>query len=138
MKKSKKSSKTRVTEVSIKFEWFIIAALSVLVIGSIVTAGFTILPLNLKSPTVEFFSGPSLSDDEIREKVGDYISSQLLQGTAEAEISDVQKDEDVDSLYRVNVSIQGQSFDSFVTKDGKYLFPERIDMENVEVEIPQE
>ncbi len=70
----------------------------------------------------------SMSPDEARDKVEEFINQNLLQeGQGKARVSDVSKEGD---LYKLTVQVGDQSIESYVTKDGKKFFPEMIDMEN--------
>ena len=101
--------------------------LAVLLVASIITQGFRgIIP-----------TGAVVSDgislDEASEKAVTYINENLLQAGTTATV--VSK-EDAAGLYNVKLDIDGREFDSYVTKDGKMLFPNAIDMD-VEVEAPE-
>ncbi len=64
-----------------------------------------------------------LSEEEITEKTVQYVG-QLVPGQTVT----VTSVEDQGSLYAVKLNIAGQSYDSYVTKDGSLLFPSGIDM----------
>lgn len=80
----------------------------------------------------------------------EYINKNILEAEGmEATLESIE-DEKIKTLYRIKISIDGQSFDSFVTADGKYLFanepidmseeitpeplPEMLEKESVEIE----
>ncbi|MFH1409749.1 MAG: hypothetical protein ABIH34_07595 [Nanoarchaeota archaeon] len=75
-----------------------------------------------------------LGEEEAAEVVTTYINSNLLSNGITAEIGEVS---DLGEIYKMQLIIQGQQFDSYVTKDGAFLFPEGIDLE-APVEPPAE
>jgi len=62
---------------------------------------------------------------EAEQNVLQYVNTQLLQAPFQAE---VQSAEELDTLYKVTLSVAGQMVDSYVTKDGKLFFPQGFDM----------
>jgi glutaredoxin len=114
--------------ISIKVEWIVWGILAILLVASVLTRGFSQLPLNLKAPFLDKILGETaMSKEEIKEKVTKYINEELLQGQRTAEITDITEDED-DDLYKIVISLDGQDFDSYVSKDGKYLYTERMEV----------
>ncbi|MCX8147006.1 MAG: hypothetical protein N3D84_00895, partial [Candidatus Woesearchaeota archaeon] len=65
-----------------------------------------------------------LSKEEIKEKTMKYLND-ILMGQATATIDDI-KDEG--NLYHLKLTVAGRQYDSYVTKDGKLLFPSAINM----------
>jgi len=63
--------------------------------------------------------GPS--DKVIAQSSIDYINTNLLQGQGNATLGTVSRE---GGLIKFQVSISGQTFDSYVTKDGKLFFPQ--------------
>jgi glutaredoxin len=61
-------------------------------------------------------------------KVITYINDNVLQGQAVASLTSV---EDVGSVYKLSIDINGNDVDSYATKDGSLLFPQAIDLNNV-------
>lgn len=92
--------------------------LVIVLIGSIFTAGFTKLGLPSVTNTV--------SKDEASTTAVSYINDNLLGGQATATLDSV---EAANGVYVLNLSISGQSFKSYVTTDGKYLFPSGYELE---------
>lgn len=86
-----------------------IALLALLIISTF-TGGFKDL----------FFSKQKASEEAMG-----YINTNLLQPGTQATINDVT---DEGSIYKISLKVSGLDFDSYVTKDGKYLFPSGIDM----------
>lgn len=69
-----------------------------------------------------------LTAQEAGDKALGFINENILAGQGEAELQSVEEDSD---LYQIKLSIQGQEYNSYVTKDGKLLFPSAVDMEAV-------
>jgi thiol-disulfide isomerase/thioredoxin len=68
------------------------------------------------------------SPQKAAEMTINYINTNILEEGIEAKLESIE-DEKIETLHRIKISIDGQSFDSFITSDGKYLFPdEPIDM----------
>lgn len=61
------------------------------------------------------------SSNSAVEKAMSYINETLLGGVNTASLSSV-VDNDIESLHRVKIEVQGNIFDVFVSSDGKYLF----------------
>ncbi|MDD4738297.1 MAG: hypothetical protein PHF54_03515, partial [Candidatus Pacebacteria bacterium] len=61
------------------------------------------------------------SSNSAVEKAMSYINETLLGGANAASLSSV-VDNDIESLHRVKIEVQGNIFDVFVSSDGKYLF----------------
>lgn len=122
--KQPKEAKT----ISIKVEWIIWGLLTILLIISFLTRGFSQLPLNLGLPFLDKVLGETVMDKEaVKERVTKYINEELLQGQGTVEITEITEDED-DNLYKIKINLEGQEFDSFVSKDGKYLYTERMEI----------
>lgn len=66
-------------------------------------------------------SGNNLLSDKAKATVTSFINDTLLGGQATAEIDEVT---DAGNVYKMKISIKGQSVDSYMTKDGKYFFPQ--------------
>ncbi len=69
---------------------------------------------------------PTVSSAEIANTALAYINNQLLPPGVEAEMKGDVAEEN--GLYKFEVSLNGQEFFSYVTKDGKLFFPEGIDL----------
>jgi len=107
--------------------WQIISGvLLVVLIVSIFTSGFK-------------FGSASVSKDVVAQNTIKYINEVLLQGQATANFVSI---EDKNGLYNLKFTINDGPYDTFVTKDGKTLFPQAIDMAaapvvEAPVEIPK-
>ncbi len=100
------------------------ATLLALLIISIFTGGFK-----------DFFSPLSLGKQKAADQAVSYINENLLQPGTQATLEDIS---DEGSLYKVKLKIGDLDFQSYVTKDGKYLFPQGIDMTGSEEEVVPE
>ena len=72
------------------------------------------------------FIGGGLSEEEISANTINYINNNLLQAGDEAQLVSATKEGD---LYNLKLNIAGQEIDSYVTLDGKLLFPQVIKMD---------
>ena len=118
--------------ITIKVEWIIWGILIIALILSIITRGFSQLPYNLKLPFANILGETAMDKDAVKEKVTKYINEELLQGQAIVEITEITDDPE-DNLYKIILNIGGQEYESYVSKDGKYLYTERM-----EVTTPEE
>ncbi len=62
---------------------------------------------------------------EVHAKVKDYVDT-ILRGQVTATLSDPVEEA---GMYQIDVSIQGQTITSYVTKDGKLFFPTVVDLD---------
>jgi len=67
-----------------------------------------------------------LSEGEAAAKTVSFINTNLLQGQAVAKLTSVEEDA---GLYNLKLNIDGQVVDGYITKDGKYFFPQMISLE---------
>jgi len=100
-------------------------ALAILLVISIYTGGFKFS----KDSTT---TGKVLTKGEASAKALDYVNKYLLTG-ATASLNGVEED---DGMYVLKLKIQDREFDSYVTKNGRLLFPQGIDMA-IEPETPE-
>lgn len=89
-------------------------ALIILLAVSIYTGGFS----SLKGE----------SKEKITEKTLAFVNNQLLQGQTAAKLNSIAEKE---GLYNLKLDIAGREIDTYVTKNGKLLFPQAVDMEAV-------
>ncbi len=69
-----------------------------------------------------------LSPKEAKTKAEEFINNNLVvQSDQEAKIANVSEE---NQLYKFDVQIQGQTIQSYMTKDGKMFFPQARNMEN--------
>jgi len=95
--------------------WKIISAVAViLLIVAVVTSGFRF----------------GLSAQTAGQKAVDFINENLMQQGTAVILENVEAD---NGLYKLTLSVSGQEFESYVTKNGNLLFPQALDLE---MEIP--
>ncbi len=71
-----------------------------------------------------FQFGKALSPEQVETVAGNYISENFLQG----EETKVEEVEDQGNVYAFTVEINGQTYPSYITKDGRYLIPQGHDI----------
>jgi glutaredoxin len=94
-----------------------VAVLAVLLIVSIVTAGFT-----------KWGFVGAASQDTVTQETLAFVNNALLQGASAAELTSVSESA---GLYNMKLMVNGKEIDSYVTKDGKLFFPQAINVEEV-------
>ena len=78
---------------------------------------------------IVFFSGSkinAISEEKAEEKVANFINENLLEGRSEVEVKSI---EETSGLYLINLEMQGQELPVYLSKDGAYLFPQGINLE---------
>ncbi len=68
-----------------------------------------------------------ISQNEAAKIASEFVNNTLLQGQATASVSKISEES---GLYKIELLVQGSQFDSFMTKDGKFFFPEGLNVEN--------
>ena len=102
-------------------------------IKSIVIGALSLVVLGLLY--INYGASPgTITSQQAGESALAYINSNLLGGAATAEIVGDIVDEG--GVYKMELKVQDQQFPTYMTKDGKILFPQGIDMEEVE-EVPE-
>lgn len=89
--------------------------LGVLLIISIFVDGFSKV-----STSTSGLNGGVVADKTVK-----FINENLLQGQATAKLEGV---EESNGMYKIKLNINGQMMESYVSKDGKLLFPQVIDL----------
>ena len=92
--------------------------LAALLLLSVFTSGFIVA-----SSTSE-----SISMNEAESLAINYVNSNLLQAPFTAEL---ESSSDEGDLYRLTITVAGQSVDSYMTKDGRIFFPQGFDTSEV-------
>ncbi|MBU0456523.1 MAG: thioredoxin domain-containing protein [Nanoarchaeota archaeon] len=77
---------------------------------------------NLTGDTV---ADDSLTGDTVADNTINFINQNILQGEGTATLKEVKES---NGLYNLKLNINGQEMDSYVTIDGKLLFPQAIDL----------
>jgi len=74
-----------------------------------------------------FFASPGggISQEQAKNRVQSYVDT-VIAGRAVATLGDVSESND---LYKIELNLEGQSVDSYITKDGKIFFPSGIDLD---------
>lgn len=68
----------------------------------------------------------TLTPDAAKAKVTDYINNQLLAGAPyKATVNSISE---TDGLYKMSISVNNQTLDTYMTKDATIFFPQAIDM----------
>ena len=70
-------------------------------------------------------SGNEIPINKAADEAVSYINNYLLQSGATATLK---SKSDIGGLYNLKIEIEGREFDSYVTKDGKLLFPSSVDL----------
>jgi hypothetical protein len=92
--------------------WILAGVCIVLLVGLIIS--LAVRPSNT--------NGGAVSSDDAKAKTEAYLKS-IANGQAS-----VDSITDIGDLYSVKITVAGQQYDSYVTKDGKLLFPQGIDI----------
>ena len=96
----------------------LIAVAGVLVIGALVYLNY---------PDKSGISGDNAQfGQQIAEKAINFINNNILRGNGTASLVDVGEE---NGFYKIKFSLQGNEMESYITKDGKFLFPEVINLE---------
>ena len=77
----------------------------------------------------------SMGKDTAVTKAIGFVNTNLLQPGTTASVG---ASEDLGSIYKMEMSIGAQKYTSYVTKDGKYLFPSGIELEKSAETLPQQ
>ena len=111
--------------MKVKLNPYLVITLAFVVAGVILLAG-QIKSGRISLPTVTVGS----SSQKLAEKAIDYINKNLVQpGTTVTLV----KVSDAGNIYKLDLKIGSQDAESYVSKDGKFFFPEGFDMS---VELP--
>ena len=100
----------------------LVGILTILLIVSIFTGGFN---------SITGDSGEMISISEAENKALEYVNSELLQAPFTAEL---ESSEELGNLFKLTLSVAGQSIDSYVTKDGGLFFPQGFELKTTVVE----
>jgi hypothetical protein len=95
-----------------------------IVIGALIIGG-TLLFLKQEKTEEPARSEETLSPGQIANTAIDYINQNLLQEGVQASLIEVLEE---NGVYKVRLEIEGQEYDSYITKDGKLLFPQGISL----------
>jgi len=91
-----------------------------------------LLPIGLVLIAGLFYFGQNsffknnLSADEAAEKAINYLNNNILPAGTTASLIDISEEGEV---YKIRVEVKGTEYQSYVSKDGKYLFPDAFDLD---------
>ncbi len=105
-----------------------------IIIAGLLIAGAVIF-VNVQKCSGNKIKGKILSSQEAGKKVVDFINQKILQGQTTASLADAVEE---DGLYKITINLQGGKIDTYATLDGKFLYPERIDMEQATAQNSEE
>ena len=91
----------------------VIFALAILLVISIFSNGFRNFAKNI-------------GEEKAKEKVSDFLAK-ILQGK-QANIKDINEES---NLYKLIIGLDGQTFNAYLSKDGKLFFPSVIEIDNL-------
>jgi len=111
-------------ESRISIGWLIAGILLIAIIAVVALLGFK-SNINIAGYNLAWSKTKVLNAADAQTKVSDYINNEVLAGKTKAEISSLTEQ---NGVYIFKVTVQGQSFDSYVSKDGSILFPEGMAM----------
>lgn len=126
MVKKKKTEHKKTKEIKSKkvIGWQIsTGVLTILLLVSIFVGNFNINNTQEEKTTI-------LTSQEVEEKAIEYINKNILQGQGVATSKGVEESGD---MYLIKLDVNGQTLDSYATKDGEMLFPQVI---NLNEELP--
>lgn len=88
--------------------------------------------LQNQNSTKENSKTATLSTEEARVKVKDYISNNLVQPGTEVEVKGVSDKKGLYELYQLDIDVSGQKITAYLTKNGEIFFPEGMNIEETE------
>lgn len=96
-----------------------------IIIAGIVIAGAIYYVNNPNSEESEEVIGEIISPEDAAEKAINFINQNLLNEGTTASLIEVSEEM---GLYKIKFDIEGQEIESYLTRDGKLLFPEAINI----------
>ena len=95
--------------------------ISIIIAGLLIAGAFIYI-----NQGKEITSEKGLSSQEIAEKAINYINQNMLQEDTTASLLSVGEE---NGVYKIHLKIGEEEYDSYATKDGKFLFPEGYNLE---------
>jgi len=89
----------------------------------LILAAFVVFQ-NFSALGKNIFSAPTISEDILSEKVVTVIAKDI----GDEKGVSIKKIEKEGSLYKISLSVLDQDYESYATLDGKYLFPQKINL----------
>ncbi len=103
--------------------------------STFVLLGVVIALMAIKAGPLGYLTGGStLNADEIAEQTASYLNDNILAAGAEATVTETSKLNNC--LYKIKLGIGLQEFESYVSSDGKYIFPTAVDTTK-KIEAPE-
>ncbi len=106
----------------------------VIIVVGLLIAGVIIYTNYTKSPAEEA-EGDILSIEEAGERVISFINENILQGQTTASLIDTVEE---NGLYKIIFEVEGEEIEWRVTKNGELIFPQVIDLTEIETETESE
>ena len=94
-----------------------------IIVAALILAGAAVF-INLRA--CPFSHTKILSQKEVSQRVIKFLNNDMLNGMAKADLVGVSKD---GNFYNVVVKIRGKEYNLYATLDGKFLYPERFNLE---------
>ncbi|MBM3250809.1 MAG: thioredoxin family protein [Candidatus Nealsonbacteria bacterium] len=98
-----------------------------IIIAGLIIAGAVIFSNYQQCPEAD--QGPKISLKEAGERVVNFINDNILRGQATASLVQALEEKD---FYKIKFEVEGQEVEWFLAKDGKLLFPEVIDLTEIQ------
>ncbi|MDO8486557.1 MAG: hypothetical protein Q7S77_02595 [Candidatus Staskawiczbacteria bacterium] len=100
-----------------------ILGISIIAVGVVIALVLTSASLGQFFDKIKNFGG--MSKENLAKKGVDYINNSVLSGQTATLVSTSEES----GVVKIKINIGGQEFNSYITKDGKLLFPEAIQLE---------
>lgn len=100
----------------------------VLIVCAIIFVDYSNSKIKLKFPSFSLQRQQlqKFSIQEVGDKIIKYINENILRGNATATLSEIKEES---GLYKLKIKINNEEFPSYATLDGKFLFPDAINLE---------
>ncbi len=106
------------------------------VVGVLVIGAFVYLDYSGKLGILGKKNNNQAADgQQIAEKAINYINDNILKGNGAASLINVGEE---NGFYKIKFSLQGNEMDSYITRDGKFFFPEVINLDQAQPAVAEE
>ncbi len=109
-----------------------IAIIAISIVGVLIFTGGNNGGISQFLDKIKSFSIGGMSKDELAKKGIDYINNSILSGQTATLVSTSEES----GVIKIKISIGGKEFNSYMSKDGKLLFPEAIQLGGNTVKQP--
>lgn len=99
-----------------------------IIIAAVLIAGAVVYTNYTKCLECKQVSTNTISSQEAGEKLVEFVNKNLLDGQITASLIESLEDGD---FYKINFEVQGQKVEWRITKDGRFVFPDTIDLTEV-------